>query len=208
MNNNILNFNDWTFDNIDFDAHVRTQLPWYEMCSKAVAYIAKNYIPSEGGVLYDIGASNGNITNLLRDTLSQRKCNAVSIDNCSTMNFAGYGDFVVTDATEFNYRKFDVCILFLTLMFIPVSKRSDFINGLVANMKDGAVIIIVDKVENNYGYLSTVFKRLTMEFKKEFCTVEQIVEKESSLIGVQRPSTNTGKTFFKMGEFEGWVIEK
>jgi hypothetical protein len=48
---------------------------------------------------------------------------------------------------------------------------------------------------------------MTMYFKQKFVKPKDIIEKELSLSGVQRPVERTGKLFFKFGEFEGWVIE-
>jgi tRNA (cmo5U34)-methyltransferase len=54
-------------------------------------------------------------------------------------------------------------------------------------------------------------RRLTLDWKlKNGATAEEIISKELSLSGVQRPMTKselTGKEFFRFGEFVGWVIE-
>lgn len=200
---------DWTFDNLDFDKHVREQLPWYELVTEAVAFMAKQYLPTKDGVLYDIGASTGNITHSMRKTLAERKAKAISIEpNASLVSkFNGYGDIVYSSAEDVQYEKFDVAILFLTMMFIPVHKREGLITTLKQNMRKGGVIIIVDKVTDSSGYFATCIKRMTMYFKQQFVTTDDIVNKELSLSGVQRPVKRNGKLFFKFGEFEGWVIE-
>ena len=54
----------WSFDADGiadaFDDHVREQLPWYDLATDALIHIARHYIP-EGGIVYDIGASTGNM---------------------------------------------------------------------------------------------------------------------------------------------------
>lgn len=59
---------DWTFESEHlartFGEHVREQLPWYDLVSQAVAFIARNYVPV-GGLVYDIGASTDNLERLL-----------------------------------------------------------------------------------------------------------------------------------------------
>ena len=46
----------WTFETEEiatsFDAHVREQLPWYEMVTEAVVYITRNYL-RQGGMVLD-----------------------------------------------------------------------------------------------------------------------------------------------------------
>lgn len=200
---------DWTFDNLDFDRHVREQLPWYDLVTEAVAFMAKQYLPTSDGVLYDIGASTGNITKAMRPMLMERKARVISIEpNASLVRkFEGYGDVMYASAEDVQYEKFDVAVLFLTMMFIPVCKREGLITTLKQNMRKGGVIIIVDKVADSSGYFATCIKRMTMYFKQQFATTDDIVNKELSLSGVQRPVRRDGKLFFKFGEFEGWVIE-
>ena len=200
---------DWTFDNLDFDRHVREQLPWYELVTEAVTFMAKQYLPTKDGVMYDIGASTGNITSSMRNILQERKAKAISIEPNAYMvsKFAGYGDIIHASAEDVAYEQFDVAVLFLTIMFIPVHKRDELMYTLRKNVREGGVIIVVDKVTDSHGYFATCLKRMTMYFKQQFVTTEDIVSKELSLSGVQRPVKRDGKLFFKFGEFEGWVIE-
>jgi tRNA (cmo5U34)-methyltransferase len=201
--------NDWTFDNLDFDKHVREQLPWYDLVTEAVVFMARQYLPTSGGLIYDIGASTGNITKAMADLMSARSAGAVSIEpNASLVKkFAGVGRVIESNAEDYDYKQFDIAILFLTLMFVPVSRRESLITTLKQNMRKGGAIIIVDKVTDSSGYFATCIKRMTMYFKQKFVTPEEIVVKEISLSGVQRPVKREGKLFFKFGEFEGWVIE-
>jgi tRNA (cmo5U34)-methyltransferase len=73
---------------------------------------------------------------------------------------------------------------------------------------------VFDKLEPVGGYLSTVFYRLTLAGKRGAgVTSEEIVEKELSLSGVQRPVAESqlggaAYLWFKFGDFAGWVIER
>jgi tRNA (cmo5U34)-methyltransferase len=200
---------DWTFDNLDFDKHVREQLPWYDLATEAVVFMARQYLPTSGGFIYDIGASTGNITRNMKDLIKSRNAEVVSIEPNESLvdNFNGWGDICICNAEDYEYEKFDVAILFLTLMFVPVNRREGIITSLKHNMRKGGVIIIVDKVTDSSGYFATCIKRMTMYFKQKFVGTEDIIAKEISLSGVQRPVKRDGKLFFKFGEFEGWVIE-
>jgi tRNA (cmo5U34)-methyltransferase len=118
-------------------------------------------------------------------------------------------------AEDYEYDEFDVAIVFLTAMFLPVEKQSNLIDKLYGKLKTGGAIIIVDKVCEEDGYFSTVMKRLTMYWKlKNGAHPEDIINKELSLSGVQRPIDSDllrifgAKQFFQLGEFKGWVIEK
>lgn len=204
--------NDWTFTQVPdgFDEHVRKQLPWYDFATNCVAFLARHYLPTRGGVLYDIGASTGNMTKALADTIEQRCVRCISVEENEDMadQFRGIGELIAQPVQDISIEEFDVAIIFLTLMFVPYSKREQVMANLKAKMRKGGAIIIVDKVADEGGYLGVCLRRLTL-FWKSFSGVaaDDIVEKEISLAGVQRPSNREGKLFLKFGEFEGWIIE-
>lgn len=209
---------DWTFksDKVvdEFDAHVREQLPWYELVSESIVYIARNYLP-KGGLMYDIGASTGNMTNALQELLIERNATLYAVEEssemCAIFKANHPNTFLIeADATDLHYENFDVAVVMLTAMFFPVSKQTDFFNDLFNKLNEGGAIIVVDKSCDDDGYFATVMKRLTMYWKlKNGATPENIIKKELSLSGVQRPIKMFGaKQFFQLGEFKGWVIEK
>jgi tRNA (cmo5U34)-methyltransferase len=209
---------DWTFKSAEvvdqFDDHVREQLPWYELVSESIVYIARNYLP-KNGLVYDIGASTGNMTTSLKDLLKERNATLYAVEESQEMYDAfrakNPNTYIIhMDATELAYEKFDVAIVMLTAMFFPVAKQTDFFNHLFEKLNEGGAIIVVDKSCDDDGYFATVMKRLTMYWKlKNGVTPENIIKKELSLSGVQRPIKMFGaKQFFQLGEFKGWVIEK
>lgn len=197
----------------NFNSHVREQLPFYEMLTNAVTMIVRNYLP-ENGLVYDIGASTGNITANLKDFAISRNAKVESIERSEEMSktWNGYGVIHTANAKDFDYQKFDVCICFLVLMFLSIEERKELLIKLKKQLKQGGIIIIVDKLLVDGGYFGTVMRRLTLDWKlKNGATPKQIITKELSLSGVQRPMTEQeltgGREFFKFGEFVGWVIE-
>lgn len=210
---------DFTFDKnmtgANFDSHVREQLPFYSIVTNAVAMIARNYLPKDGR-MYDIGASTGNITKAIADFAHSRNAEVHSIDNSVDMlaTWTGYGTAEVNDAVHFEYKEFDVAVCFLVLMFITKEQRFQLIQKLLKNLRHGGVVVIVDKMNVEGGYFGTVLRRLTLDYKlKNGATPDQIINKELSLSGIQRPFDNDEivayklRQFFQLGEFVGWVIE-
>lgn len=210
---------DWTFKNRSvadgFDAHVREQLPWYDLASGAAAHVARHYI-SQGGLIYDIGASTGNIGNLLRDNLEARSASLIAVDDSPQMAdlYRGPGQLIVSNALEVDYQPADVIMLFLVVMFLPVYERKHFLDRLYATLRPGGAMIIVDKADESCGYLATILRRLTLAGKVATGTSsDDIIAKELSLAGIQRPINETDLpgqpvVFFRFGEFTGWIIER
>ena len=210
---------DWTFKNKgvakEFDTHVRESLPWYDLVSGAVAHTVRHYLP-ENGLMYDIGASTGNIGKLLDESLTARKAELISIENAPEMaeHFEAQGKLEIADCTTYDYQPFDVATIFLVLMFLTMEQRQRLIDNLINKCRKGGAIIIVDKIEAKANYIGTINRRLTLAGKVATgVSPEQIIAKELSLAGIQRPLQDNelptmAEQFFRFGEFAGWIIEK
>lgn len=209
---------EWTFKGKAiaeaFDQHVREQLPWYDLATASVAHIARHYIPTDG-LIYDVGCSTGNIGRAIADTLSSRRARLVGIEASAEMaaRYAGPGEVVISPAETFDFAPCDLIVSFLTLMFVPPAQRI----GLIARMRDavrpGGAVVIFEKVEPGSGYPATVLWRLALAGKVQAgVDPAEIVSKELSLSGVQRPLSPAeigpdAVEFFRFGDFAGWLIE-
>ena len=209
----------WTFETAGvaagFDRHVREQLPWYDLATNAITHIARHYIP-ESGLVYDLGAATGNIGRAIAPVLADRNARLIGIEPSAEMvkRYEAPGEIVCSKAEDHEYEGFDLAVVFLTLMFVEPRKRLQLMNRLRHACRPGGAIVVFDKLEPVGGYLSTIFYRLTLAGKRAACvTPEEIIEKELSLSGVQRPILESqlggaAYCWFKFGDFAGWVIEK
>ena len=207
----------WTFRSRTvakhFDQHVRESLPWYDLATNAVAHFGRHYIP-RNGVVYDIGASTGNIGLAMKETLIQRQARFFAIEESREMadRYEGPPQLVVADAVSFDYKPFDFAVCFLVLMFLPVDTRASFLRRLQGSTKAGGALVVVDKVQMPAGYVGTAFSRLTLQQKLAVgAKPDDILRKELSLAGYQRPLDplmlpKAARTFFQVGEFVGWIL--
>ena len=123
----------WTFDKKEvaerFNSHVRGQLPWYDLVISSLKMLAAHYLPPAGGVMYDIGASTGNLFMEMRDILQAREVRYVGIEKSREMveQWRGDGDFETllhVDALDHQYEPYDVAVLNLTMMFMACGEAS------------------------------------------------------------------------------------
>lgn len=208
---------DWTFEAEDvaeaFGRHVREQLPWYDLVSHAVAFIARSYAP-QGGLVYDIGASTGNLERLLRPVIDERALEYVAVEKSRSMveRYEGRAALLHNDVMDLELRPFDVAICFLTLMFLRPESQLELLRKLRARVKRGGAIIVVDKFEPEGGYPAVVLSRLVLETKRlQGAAPEAILAKELSLAGVQRPLRaellRPATEFFRYAAFAGYILE-
>lgn len=210
----------WTFNRADvvdsFDAHVREQLPWYDLVTSAIVQIGRHYIPREGHV-YDIGASRGNVLTALWPILEERGCYASAIEPSREMldQWAGPGaTFYQQRAEEHTFEPFDFGVALLALMFVAPHHLPDLLDRIVANIRPGGALVLVERTLPPPGYMSLVTSRLTLAAKAQAgAEAEDIVAKELSLAGVQRPLDPAllerfgAVEWFRFANFGGYVIE-
>jgi tRNA (cmo5U34)-methyltransferase len=206
---------EWTFKAedvaADFDRHVREALPWYDLATGVVRHVGRHFI-SRQGLVYDLGASTGNVGRALAPVLEQRQARLVAIDESAEMAkfYRAPGEFVHADVTKHDYRPADLIVCFLVLMFLPVSGRRQFIKRLTGALKPGGALLVFDKVEPLAGTPGIVNLRLTLAAKYEAgATPDEIIAKELALAGVQRPlrpdELEGFVPLFRFGDFGGWL---
>ena len=212
----------WTFKDSavadEFDFHVRQQLPWYDLATGLIAHVVRHFLP-EHGLLYDIGCSTGNLEIALGDLIQNRSVKYIPIDNSEEMKhtYAGKSKVVIANAQDYEYEDYDVAVCFLVLMFLNPKDRKKLLRHLETKVKAGGCLIVVDKTQMSGGYLSTVMHRATIAGEVANGTKsEEIIAKELSLAGVQRPLPSgyikynlvQAVEIFRFGEFAGWVYER
>lgn len=212
----------WTFVDTyvatGFEKHVRMHLPWYDLATDAVAHLVRNYLP-EDGLVYDIGASTGNIGRAIEDVLKARRGKFIGVESSPAMvhQYRAPGMLILDDAHLVEYQEFDVAVCMLVLMFLPPQRRGELMEHLRRKVKPGGAIIVVDKFECDQGYHQTVLSRLCWRMKKAAgVEPEEVLSKEISLMGAQRPlgvgfikrHLRDAQEFFRYGEFAGYLITR
>lgn len=210
---------DWTFDSADlaahFGQHVREQLPWYDIATDAVACIARQYVP-RNGLVYDLGAATGNVGRALQPTLDARNARLIAVEPSAQMAraYEGKGTVMVLGLEDVTPAPYDLAVAFLTFMFIDPATVQAEIDRWLAAAKPSGALVLVERTLPVGGYPALVMSRLTLDAKhRAGVDGEQIITKELSLAGIQRPLSadllldRGAVEFFRFADFGGYIIE-
>jgi len=210
----------WTFETAyvagNFDAHVREQLPWYDLATSAARILGAHYLP-RGGRAYDIGSGNGNMARAFEAIVAERGIDFTSIESSREMakTFKGPGRLLVTDACEASYDGADLVVSFLAMIFIPPSERGRLMARIVDGLKPGGAFLMLERITPEDGYVSLACARITMAQKQlQGADPGDIYRKEMSLIGLQRPIERAAllkagfSEWFRLANFAGFIYEK
>lgn len=191
----------WAFDeNVTqvFDAMLENSIPGYADMRTWVTRFAQRFIPMDGGVVVDIGASRGDA---LAPLLVLRPlCRFLAVEVSEPMRrtmaarFAGQPVTVRGDDLRYDHSVFDqpidVVLSVLTLMFIPIEHRTRLVNRIFENLRPGGAFLLVEKTIQQDPLLDEIFNQEYYRFKADNgYTAEAIYRKKLSLEGVLVPLT-------------------
>lgn len=207
----------WSFDAPSvaegFDRHVRAQLPFYDLATKAVVDLTRLHL-SQFGLVYDLGASTGNIARALAELLHERNALIIGLEESPEMcaRYNGPGDVVEENLLDYEPAKCDVAISFLTLAFLPVQHRATILERWLDAINPGGAFIAVERMDHRRSPLAARYLIQAAKLRAGE-TDDDVIAKEVSIGGVLRPladdffSEYGGWCFFTYGDFRGYVIE-
>lgn len=210
----------WTFKNQsvakNFNAHVREQLPWYDMATFVIKHYVRAYTPKQGRI-YDLGCATGNMELSLDSLIEDRNVDFHAIDESEQMLslYQGKSTPVKCDLASFIPLRFDVAICNLVLMFMRREDRWQLLRRLTDSMSDHGCVIVFEKFQPVNGYVGTVTSKLAMAMKLEKgLDSNEILTKELSVLGSQVPLNENELNglhytdIFRVGDFRGILITK
>ena len=231
MRDNVIPGDKWVFDEAVaavFDDMLGRSIPQYEAMRDAVTSIT-NTFACDGDTILDIGCSNGIGLERIVDRLGDR-CNYIGVEISEPMiaqAIERLGDRKVSIHKQDLRFEFSDChpsviLSVLTLMFIPVEYRQRVLSRCYSQMKEGGVIIVVEKVLGETADLNDLYVSEYLDMKaKHGYSKEEIDRKRYSLEGVLVPLTAQWNEqmlrgagfkyidcFWRWMNFAGWVAIK
>jgi len=139
-----------------FPDMIRRSVPGYGLMLEMSSVIAGAYA-SDDSLLFDLGCALGDSAAALRAGCRGRRCRIVAVDNAPAMiarcrdrfpaqEGAPPVDLVCADIRDIRVTDASVVTLNLTLQFLPHSERLPLLRAVRHGMKQGAALLLSEKV--------------------------------------------------------------
>ena len=224
----------WRFSNKvaeNFDQHVVSSIPHYKAIQKFIANISTWFL-TENSTIYDIGCSTSSTSyEISKKNRKIKKLNFLCIDSNKKMlevskkklkllnhNFK----FLNKDINTFKtFNKHDLSLCILLLPFLTTPKKITLLKKIQKSLNSGGALLVLDKIHSNLELSENIFNQIYYDFKLNFFTKTQILNKAKSLRPVMKLNTNKQnielfkkcgfknyEVFFKWLNFCGYIVFK
>ena len=207
----------FNFDSVarNFNAHLTGQLPWYDGFMDGFFPEVASMFVRPCSLVYDFGASTGNVEKRMLDIIKERDVLFTPIDNNVEManNYQLTTKVTIAELAEIEIKPYSFSTSILTLSFLHPSKRGQFIQMLKDKCEVGGAFLILEKFVNKGGLTGTLFNQVTWRNKLEAKEpLEQIIKKELGLSGVQFPLSDDEvegmQLVWAYGDFKAYLYVK
>jgi tRNA (cmo5U34)-methyltransferase len=177
-----------------------------------------SYFCIKNTVVYDIGASTGNLERVICNTIIERNIDFIPIEPNQSMidNYYESGSswkIIKSNVENVKLKKFSFAVSLLGLTFVNRHERPSVIENLKANCMVGGAVLCLEKMVNTDGIIGTLQNRITWKNKIDSGQqIENIVNKELELSGVQFPFSKNElfgfRRIFQYGDFSAFLYIK
>lgn len=197
----------------DFDKHISLSIPDYRGLTRIFQAIVSECVHPQG-VCVDVGCSTGRFIS----SVNGGNSTYIGID---TIDIREYTDFTFIKGCAVKelkkIKEADVICLMFTMQFMGKHKRKELIEELARLNKEGAVILIAEKIHLNSQRISSTLSREHIRTKREGFSDKEILDKDYSLLGSMFCKTeaemreelsifDTVDTVWQNYNFKAWCI--
>lgn len=174
-----------------FPDMIRRSVPGYETVLPITGLIAAAHLPT-GGVLYDLGCSQGASTSAVLQSIGDRQCSIIAVDNSTDMLDSARRAltdsrvaFVEADIAQLDYQPCDVVLLNYILQFVNPQNRLALLRQLHDALAPDGVLLLSEKIHLDDAAVDAQLNELHLEFKRANGYTEmEIAAKRSALENV------------------------
>lgn len=183
-----------------FDDMINRSVPFYrEIVIRQAQLAAFFYKP--GTMIYDLGCSHGNFGISFIAEIGNRDFRMTAIDSSEPMvercrkriNDTGMSekiDLLCSDIRDIDIKNSSVTVMNLTLQFLPVQDRENFIKKIYEGLNNEGIFLITEKIHHKDDFLDQLEQTFYYRFKKENGYSElEISQKREALENVLVPET-------------------
>jgi len=168
----------------DFDNHISLSIPNYDQLFSIFNNLVNIFSEPNTSVI-DYGCSSGK---LLNETQLKGDCSYFGIDISNLLpentNHKSI-HFVKQDAIEFGTGftgSVSVVVCMFFLQFLGRKKRKDMLEIMERHLKEGATLLIAEKIILNDAYINNLLFNLHMTEKRKYFNDQEILDKNYQLL--------------------------
>ena len=174
------NFNDLTFTFNEevtevFEDMIDRSVPGYTSSLRLIENLSRKYF-IEGTHCYDLGCSLGASSMSLMKAMGKREGKVFAIDNspamiaaceqkCADLTKTGKVKFIKQDVNEAQIEKASVVVINFVLQFLNSKDRDGLLKKLFLGMKQGALLILSEKIHFDNKFRNQTIDNLHHQFK-------------------------------------------
>lgn len=159
-----------------FEDMINRSVPGYQTLLGMLGVFARRFaLPASR--IYDLGASLGASTLMLRHNVPQQGTQIIAVDNAPAMvekcraNLAADEavvpvEVVEADIRDVNIEQASIVVLNLVLQFIPLPQRFELLQRIHSGMLPGGALLLMEKICFDDTQAQKLFDDLHLEFKR------------------------------------------
>ena len=174
-----------------FSDMIRRSIPGYQSVVDITGLIAAKHL-QPSALCYDLGCSRGATTASILNSVGDRECKIVAIDNSAPMIAAATANLVDprvsfqhADIRDVEYVDASFVAANFTLQFLPPEDRLAFLRNVRNGLRPNGVFLVSEKIDDD-----NEFTELHLDFKRENGYSElEISQKRAALENVMKIDT-------------------
>ena len=185
-----------------FDDMIHRSVPGYDAILSMIGVLAEHYV-SENSRCYDLGCSLGGVTFNILNSIKQRQCEIIAVDNSEAMVTKlrerlmeqGYQSRVVVRQEDIRDTKVvdaSMVVLNFVLQFLEPAQRTPILQKIYNGMLPGSVLVLSEKIDFENKSESNFQIDMYHDFKKlQGYSDLEISQKRAALEKVLVPDTQS-----------------